>query len=305
MDAPWKGATWIDLCDPTAGERDAVAAATGLRVPTKDAIEEIETTSRTFTENGAFYLSTPVLAPKDARVPLSDLGFVLTEKVLISVRFAPHPVIDAVLSSSKEPALSAPGVFLRLVEALVDNGADTLERASIELDAVSHQAFRNQDAGPRRGRRASESLRQTLRTLGQMGDGVSHARDALLGIGRIAAFVSETNGGMFGAGELPRLHAVRADIASLNDYQAQLSGKVQFILDATLGFISIEQNDVVKTLTIVSVVGVPPVLVAGIYGMNFHLMPELSWRYGYPFALLLIVASTLLPLVVFKWRGWM
>jgi len=84
-----------------------------------------------------------------------------------------------------------------------------------------------------------------------------------------------------------------------------LSGKVQFLLDATLGFISIEQNDVVKTLTIVSVVGVPPVLIAGVYGMNFRVMPELGWHYGYPFALLLMVVTGLAPLLWFKRRGWM
>ena len=98
---------------------------------------------------------------------------------------------------------------------------------------------------------------------------------------------------------------ISADITSLNDYQQHLSGKVQFLLDATLGFISIEQNDVVKALTIVSVVGVPPVLVAGIYGMNFQRMPELHWVFGYPFALLLMLVTGLLPLAWFKWRGWM
>src|SRR6185369_4114738 len=151
MQQPWAGATWLDLCDATDVERDAVAAATGLRMPTKAAIEEIETTSRVFTENGALYLSTPVLAPKDAPLPLSAIGFVLTEKVLVSVRFAPHAVIDAVLAScAKEPAPSSSSVFLRLLEALVDSGADMLEHASTELDAISHRAFRVDERQPRR-----------------------------------------------------------------------------------------------------------------------------------------------------------
>jgi magnesium transporter len=151
----------------------------------------------------------------------------------------------------------------------------------------------------------SEKLRGTLRKLGQIGDHISQIRDTLLGFGRIAAFVCETGNTVVTADERPRLLAVRADIGSLNDYQQHLSGKVQFLLDATLGFISIEQNDVVKALTIVSVVGVPPVLVAGVYGMNFVHMPELHWLFGYPFALLLMMLTGLLPLVWFKWRGWM
>jgi magnesium transporter len=138
-----------------------------------------------------------------------------------------------------------------------------------------------------------------------MSDGISHLRDSLLGIGRITVFVYEAGGGAQLTLSATRLNAIRGDLVSLNDYQAHLSGKVQFLLDATLGFISIQQNDIVKTLTIVSVVGVPPVLIAGIYGMNFKVMPELAWPLGYPFALALIVVSTLVPLVWLKWRGWM
>jgi magnesium transporter len=151
----------------------------------------------------------------------------------------------------------------------------------------------------------SEELRAALRKLGRMSDGISHLRDTLLGIGRIGAFVHETAQETELPGLLGRLDAIRGDIGSLNDYQAHLSSKIQFLLDATLGFISIQQNDIVKALTIVSVVGVPPVLIAGIYGMNFQRMPEITWPFGYPFALALIVASGLLPLGWFKWRGWM
>jgi len=98
---------------------------------------------------------------------------------------------------------------------------------------------------------------------------------------------------------------VAKDIASLNDYEDHLSNKVQFLLDAILGFITIAQNDLFKILTIVSVVGIPPTLVAGIYGMNFKYMPELNWVEGYPFALAAIVLSAVLPLLWFKWRGWL
>ena len=130
-------------------------------------------------------------------------------------------------------------------------------------------------------------------------------RDELLGLGRVGAYLEES--GIAGAPPVnaTRLKGIRADIASLTDYEAHLSGKLQFLLDATLGFINIEQNEIVKTLTIASVVGIPPVLVAGIYGMNFRVMPELRWALGYPMALALIVVSGLVPLWWFKRRGWM
>ncbi len=302
VEPPWSGASWIDICQASEEERAAVENATGLRVPDKSAISEIETTSRAFTEHHAIYLSTPLPAASRSSEPLTAAGFVLTERVLITVRFTQNPVFDAVYQAcANEPQLHACDVFLRILEALVDRSADTLEHASAELDAISHNAFHVDGAH----KRPSSALRQGLRKLGQLGDWISQIRDTLLGLGRIAAFVCETGAHVLGTDEIPRLKAVRADILSLNDYQLHLSGKVQFLLDATLGFISIEQNDIVKTLTIVSVVGVPPVLVAGVYGMNFQHMPELAWRYGYPGALLLMAVTGTVPLLWFKWRGWM
>ncbi len=304
--APWEGALWIDLCNATDDERARIERITGLRVPTESAVSEIETTSRVFTENGALYLSTPLPSAGDARSPLTAAGFVLTRRLLLTVRFAENPVFEALYDACvKTGPHSACDVFLRILEALVDRSADTLEHTSAELDALSQRAFHAEHARPGQLKTASESLRQALRQLGRLGDSISQIRDTLLGLGRIAGFVSETGDAVLAERDVPRLKAVRADIGSLNDYQSHLSGKVQFLLDATLGFINIEQNDIVKILTIVSVVGVPPVLIAGIYGMNFKHIPEFDWSLGYPYALALMVVTGLAPLAWFKWRGWM
>jgi magnesium transporter len=303
---PWAQATWIDLSEGSDEERAQVEAATKLRIPDKAAISEIETTSRVYTEGGAMYLSTPLPQSTDAAEPLSAVGFVLTERVLISVRFSDNPVFDGLYQSCERGAPnSACEVFLHILEALVDRSADKLEHCGADLDAISHRAFHAETRNRRTRKTASDALHGALRKLGRLGDRVSQLRDTLLGLGRIAAFVCETGDTVIRRDQLPRLKAIRADIVSLNDYQQHLSGKVQFLLDATLGFISIEQNEVVKTLTIVSVVGVPPVLVAGVYGMNFEHMPELHWHVGYPFALGLMLVTGLLPLVWFKVRGWM
>ncbi len=300
-------AVWIDLLDPSAEERARVEQATKLRLPTKAAIEEIESSSRVFIEDGAFYLSTPVLEDAErVRAAHTSVGFVLTPERLVTLRFARVTAFDEVAakySSIAQP--SASDAFLELLEKVVDHGADALERSAAELEGISHSAFHMDRPHGHKLARASEALRGVLRKLGRVGDAISHVREMLLGIARIAAFVSETGRETRLGVATARLNAIRADITSLNDYQAHLSGKVQFLLDATLGLISIQQNDIVKTLTIVSVVGVPPVLIAGIYGMNFKVMPELSWALGYPFALLLVVVSALVPVAWFKWRGWM
>lgn len=300
-------ALWIDLLDPTGDERAQVERATNRRLPTKAAIEEIESSSRVFVEDGAFYLSTPVLEGGDrVKAKLTTVGFVLSPERLVTLRFARVQAFEDVAASYASIAEpSATDAFLRLLEKIVDHAADALEHASAELETISHSAFHEERPRGHHHARTSEALRKVLRALGRTEGRISHIRDTLLGIGRIAAFVHETGCPGHVADAPARLNAIHADLGSLNDYQMHLESKVQFLLDATLGFISIQQNDIVKTLTIVSVVGVPPVLIAGIYGMNFKVLPELTWPLGYPFALVLIVVSVLLPLAWFRLRGWM
>ena len=295
-------AAWIDLREPTAGELARVQDATGLRIPNQDEISEIEVSSRLAFENGAYSDTTPLVAPSDdGQLGLIPVGFVLSARVLLTIRFGPLPSFDAAHEAfAAQQARTAEEAFLRILEIVVDRSADKLERGGAVCDELSRGAFRSS-----RPSSPSSDLRSTLSRVGGVADHMSRLRDALLGLGRIAAYVMES--GVEGAPPVnaARIKAIRADIASLTDYEAHLSGKVQFLLDATLGFINIEQNEIVKTLTIASVVGIPPVLVAGIYGMNFRVMPELTWTLGYPFAVGLILLSALVPLLWFKLRGWM
>ena len=299
-------AVWIDLLNPTEDERRQVEQATKLRLPTKGEIEEIESSSRVFSEGGAAYLSTPVLESMDAaNGAVTTVGFVLSSSQLLTLRFGHIAAFDEVaVAFTKTAPPSAQDAFLKILESIVEQTADALEHASAELEKISHAAFRAERVGRRKLAKTSEALRAALRKVGQMGDGISHISNTLVGVGRIAAFAHETGNQRALAVDQTRMAAIRGDVASLNDYQASLSVKVQFLLDATLGFISIEQNEIFKALTVASVVGVPPVLIAGIYGMNFRHMPELEWSLGYPFAVALIVASAVVPFAWFKWRGW-
>src|SRR2546423_573060 len=203
-----------------------------------------------------------------------------------------------------ESLRSSAGVFTALMEALVDRGADVLERLAGELNKISKGVFRGNLSRRRNTMRSNELLRRALRDVGTIGDRLSLARDVFLGLDRIVPFVLALKYEWITAEFASRLEAVGKDVASLNAFQEHLSNKVQFLLDAVLGFITIAQNDLFKILTIVSVVGIPPTVVAGIYGMNFKFMPELSWQWGYPFGLALIVLSALAPFLWFKWRGW-
>jgi magnesium transporter len=301
------GVIWLDLLDPTDEERSFVESRAKIRVPSKEALSEIEASSRLIVERGVVYLSTPIVARGDTEdAYLSPAGFILWPKLLVTVRYTPLSTFDTVAAQihSDETLASSTGVFTALLEAIVDRGADVLERLGAELDRISRSVFRGDQSDPHHPVRSTETLREVLRTVGAIGDRVSHARDVLLGVGRITTFATDIGREWIDPEFKVRLGAVSKDIQSLNDYEAHLAGKVQLLLDAVLGYITIQQNELFKVLTIASVVGVPPTLLAGIWGMNFKNMPELSWELGYPLALGAILLSGLIPLAWFKVRGW-
>ncbi len=295
-------AVWIDLVRPEPDEIETVRRATGLRVQTETQISEIESSSRLAFEDGAFYLSAPIGAVgRDGEHSLMPIGFALSARVLLTVSFSTLPAIEAAAQqAAAQPPKTAEEALLRIFELIVDRAADHLEHAGTESDDLSRAAFHNNP----QNRKKPAGTSVTLRRIGEVAHKTSRIRDELLGLGRIGAYLAEAK--IDGAPRVsaPRIKAIRADIASLTEYESHLSNKVQFLLDATLGFINIEQNEIVKILTITSVVGIPPVLIAGIYGMNFRVMPELKWVFGYPMALALIVISGLLPLWWFRRRGW-
>ena len=298
---------WLDLLNPTDDEKAFAESRAGVRIPSIEALSEIESSSRLIVEGEVIYLSAPVVAQGDTVDPfLTPAGFILSSTLLVTVRFAELSFFDSVAERVRrdEALRSSTGVFTALMEALVDRGADVLERLGGELDQISRSVFRGDPNKVRHRVRSNKGLRQTLIAIGRIGDRLSKARDVFLGVGRIVPFVVGLPHEWIVPEFESRLGAVSKDITSLNDYEAHLSNKVQFLLDAVLGFITIQQNDLFKVLTIVSVVGIPPTLVAGIYGMNFKFMPELSWAWGYPYGHAVIALSALVPVIWFKWRGW-
>jgi magnesium transporter len=307
-EAPGDGAVWADLLSPTDAEIQLIEDHTGLRLPKLEDLREIERSSQLAADGGVLRLALPVMAEADTDHPsLTYVGMILTPRLLVTLRFQALKFIHAVpdrACPAGRPSSSVE-VFTAMLEAFVARQADLLERAREHLDGVSRTAFREPAQNARRQARSNEALRSRLRTLGRIGDRVSMIRDSLLAAGRIAPFAQEAARAWIAPEFAARLSVVREDIESLNQFEEHLSGKVQFLLDAILGFISIEQNDVFKVLTIASVVGIPPTLVASMYGMNFHNMPEYNWAFGYQYGLALILVVTLLPLAWFKWRGWL
>lgn len=299
---------WVDLCEPTEEELARACDDYGLDIPPRAELEEIEFSSRLQYEDGVFTISLPVTphaknGDDDITTPL---GFILTKDLLVTVRFAHLHTFPAIIKRVERRTRSAPDIFMVIVEALVDYGADRLEELRAEALAVSNRIFHKQMQARRQTnvKRTNRMLRDTLVEIGDMGERLSYIRDTLLVMQRAVPFVAEHGNGWLGDTVKARLKMAGSDVQSLNDYEVHLTDKLQFLLDAALGFINTEQNDLFKVLTIASVVGIPPTFVTSMYGMNFHNMPELSWAFGYQWGLFLILLSTVIPIVWFKLRGW-
>jgi magnesium transporter len=300
-------AVWIDLLEPSAEELARARDEFGVEVPSRQQLEEIESSSRLRSEGEVLTLSMTVASKSDSDEPMpTPIGFILTPKLLLTVRYAEvHAFRRALDIMSKEAPPKSADMFVTLIEAMVDYAADVLEAIGTRLNATSRQVFHRDLPGQGRAAgRFNQDLKRALLDVGEAGERLSHIRESILGLQRIAPFVSGCRQNWVGESVPGRLDIVARDLQSLADFEVHLTDKVQFLLDAVLGFISTEQNDIFKVLTIVSVVGIPPTLIASMYGMNFDTIHEYHWHYGYAWGLFLILISAIVPTAWFKWRGW-
>lgn len=308
-DALPAGAVWLDLYEPTAEERGKVDAAYGLALPTHEEMRAIEPSARYYVENGAVYMTVTVLARADEPVPAADaFTFVLANRALVTVRYNdPRPVhVFAQRVQRNLACANGEEALLGLIEAFVDRLADILERIGVDLDALSRAIFVVPGAAARQADQERD-LQQILRDLGRLDDLCSTARESMLGLQRLTGFLAtalEGDGKKQTKEFKARIKSISRDVVSLMEHADYDSHKVNFLLDATLGQINIEQNRIIKLFSVVSVVLMPPTLVGTIYGMNFRNMPELDWALGYPLALGVMLASAVLPYLYFKRRGW-
>jgi len=296
---------WIDLLIPDEADVRRIEQDYGIKVPDRAALREIESTSRLRADGDTLYMSVPLLARTGTEHwEIAPTGFILSPKVLVTVRYAQLDLFEAMTKELAEAKdLTPPLALVRLLEEAVDRAADHLEHAAELVGDVAQTVFFD-DLGEGGLARETKILRKTIRTIGRANDRASRVRYMFLSMGRMVSFVGDRCTPKLEKDIQDRLAAVGHDIASLDEFEVSLSGRIQLIQDAATGLISIEQNDVVKLLTVASVVGIPPVLIVGIYGMNFKNMPELGWSWGYPYALGLCVLSAVVPYLWFKWRDW-
>ncbi|MGQ0674497.1 MAG: magnesium transporter CorA family protein [Rhodospirillales bacterium] len=313
---------WIDLESPTREEAALVLKLTGVELPTREEMQEIEVSSRLYREGDADFLTAPIIHQTDTPKPeVTPVTFIVARSQLITVRYAHPRSIDFFVARAARQigwCNNPETVLMGLLETIVDRVADVMERVAAELDATSRAIFydpaggNGPAAGEKTQEQANADLRAVLRQLGRAGDLTTKTRDTILGLDRVATYIIAAESLGVSRETKPRLKTLTRDIRSLAEHDGFLSNKVNFMLDATLGMISIEQNrsmteqsHIIKIFTVAATAFLPPTLVASIYGMNFAWLPELKWGYGYLWALGLMVLSAVLPLAIFRRRGWL
>jgi len=297
-------ALWIDLFEPTPEQEDLVEKLLRVNIPTRDEMREVESSSQLYREDGATFVTLRVVTRVKGYSPmLTSITTILIGQKMVTVRYAEPTSFRNFVERVTKPESHVPtalSLFLCFAETIVDRDADLLEEVGDLLDPISQKIF-SQNSNSMQAI-ATADLGGVLKLIGASGDLSTRVRESLHSIGRAVPFLQLEG---LDADLRSRLKTLQRDVHSLLDHATFLTAQIQFLLDSNLGLISIQQNAVMKTLTVASVVFLPPTLIGSIYGMNFAHMPELQWQHGYYFALVLMLATAIGPYLYFRAKGWL
>jgi len=299
-------ALWIDLLEPTKEEDQHVEELLGIEVPTREDMTGLEPSELLWAENGARYMIARLLTRLDSgTLEMNAVTFILTKNTLVTVRYSQPKSFEMFLHRARKPGgcgNSAEAVMSGLVDSIINRAADMLRDTGSDIDRVSQAVFREtKKTGDR-----NASFQRTLRLLGQQGDFISKARESFVSLERMLLFLSANFDADHVRKELREaIRTTLRDLQSLEEHATFQTNKIQFLLDATLGLVNLEQNNIIKLFSVMAVIFMPPTLVASVYGMNFEHMPELKWEYGYPLALLLMILVAVAPYFLFRWKNWL
>lgn len=298
---------WIDLLDPESSEERAIEALLGIQIPSRGKMREVADSARLYQDGQALVMTAVVVADTTGRPARAEVTFVLTPTHLVSVRYAdtvPFRAFEAKCMRDPERHKSSGHIFVSILESIAERVADKMEAVAAELNDVSTTLF-FKNGGSDMSRCSGDELQALIMRLGRVNLTVAILRESLFSLGRLLPFARAGAAGRFEDGDVPSLEHVDRDLSSLTAYEAQISSEIDYLHDATLGLLTVDQNRIIKVFSIAAVLFLPPTLVGTVYGMNFERMPELNWTFGYPLALFLMALSAILPFLWLKRRGWL
>jgi magnesium transporter len=299
-----KEAIWFDLLEPSPEEERAVEQVLGIDVPTREEMREIESSNRLYEENGGVYMTATIVTKLDTDLPQStQVTFIITGSHFVTNRYTdPLPFRRFVAYAETHPATcGTPTLLLAgLLEAIINRIADVIERVAADIDSTSAETFAS---ARRRGERLD--FREILGRVGQAGELVSKARESLVSLNRLLAFAQQSSVMTMTQDARTRFRTLTRDVIAMSDHSSFLGDKVTFVLDATLGMVTIDQNNILKIFSVVTVFLLPPSVIAGVFGMNFEHMPWLHEGWGFLAAVGTMIASAVLPWLWFKHKRWL
>lgn len=297
-------AIWVDLVHPSRDEETLIERILDLDIRTREEMQGIEPSSRLYKANGTVFLTATMIAKSDSAEPKSDaITLILKDDKLITVRYIEPQAFSLFISQLPKLTIDchhATNLLITLLETTIDRLADILERVGRVLDDYSQTIFRTQAAD-----KIKIDYKLLLQELGSNGDLNAKAWESLVSFNRLSVFLGQVISSNYDEEMQMKLSSVAKDIIALGDQVKFLTAKVNFLLDATLGMVNIEQNNIIKIFSIAAVIFLPPTLIASIYGMNFHAIPELNWKFGYPLSIILMLISAWLPYKYFKVKKWL
>jgi magnesium transporter len=290
---------WVDLEDPTPEEKGWIASRFGVNIPADIVDDDLEESARFYEEdNGELHIRSDFLIDDDETPRNVRVAFILCRNVLFSVHAEDLPVFRLLrLRARRIPALieDAKDVLLKLYDADAEYSADALEGIYDSLEQVSARVLKQE--------MNDQVAAEALAAIAREEDLNGRIRRNVMDTRRAVSFMMRSR--MLNAEQFEEARQILRDIDSLDSHTAFVFDKINFLMDATVGFININQNKIIKIFSVASVALLPPTLIASVYGMNFQYMPELSQTWGYPFALGLMAASVAAPFLYFRKKGWL
>jgi magnesium transporter len=298
---------WVDLESPTLEEKRWIMQYYGLSIPADAMDEDIEESARFYREdNGELHIRSDFLVPDDAHPHTVRVAFILnldnaelkSQGVLFSIHDEDVPVFRLLrMRARRAPGFieDAKEVLLKLFDGDAEYSADTLEGIYDDLETVSRKVLSGDVTDAMAG--------EVLGAIARHEDMSGRIRRNAMDTRRAVSFMMRSK--ILSREQFEDARLILRDIDSLDSHTAFLFDKINFLMDATVGFININQNKIIKIFSVASVALLPPTLIASLYGMNFKFMPELNWALGYPYALALMVGSAVIPMIYFRKRGWL
>jgi len=296
-------AIWVDLLNPSGKELEILKDYFGFKIPTRAEMVEIEVSSRLYSVDGNLFMTASMISNSETEAPkLDPVTFILTKNQLITIRYIEPQAFKLFVSQVVNNNIEYKDsilLLLDLLDAVIDRIADILEHIGMTVDNYSKLVFDDEVNDK------SKDYKVILKKIASSSDLNAKSQDSLVSFNRLLPYLLTSAASRIDKIMKVRIANMRKDILSITHHTQAVSSKVGFLLNATLGLVNIEQNNIIKIFSVAAVIFLPPTLIASIYGMNFRFVPEFSWKYGYFVAIVMMGIAAWAPYRYFKYRKWL